>query len=1011
MRILRLELAGFGPFRDRQTIDFAELSHQGLFLIAGKTGSGKSSILDAVVYALYDFVPRFDKKSDEIRSRFCSPTQRTQVVLEFSHLGRDFRITRSPAYERPSQRGDGFVVEKAAQSFEEYIDGSWQVMATKARDVDAKRTELFPLTAQQFLQVIMLAQGRFQEFLHASSSQRQALLRTLFASGRFDAYAEIAKKRADELLSTLNTTKNSLKELARAIFGESNDPEQELTTSALTSRTAANVQAVADAATAHQAAATAHEQAAEHERSLSQTHQNQLARNARREELRRLEEERSEIAEQVQAPLANHERATQLLPLIREVTRREQRVTTLNSQLLDQQARLRDVLVSRTTDQLAELSGSTLAAQLAAGSERSGTAQAIDTVELDEVIDACSATIHEITTAEQLTATSNELTRVVATLTDKRDSAQADLHVVTEAIRQLPEQIETAHAELSEQSEQLTELERVPERLERARANRNASERASKLKLAADKLTDELAASLTQQENAVRHERELVGRRLQNSAAALAQQLVAGSPCAVCGSIEHPNPAGNEGESVDDEMLRTAAEAVKHATEHTNQTRDRLTSATTEREALISSTDGHDIEHWDHEIATLRVLLEQRARLASERDNLTARLTDLRQQLKDAQQREQPLRTAVDTTSIQLVEAETTLREHQHRIALIAGSFPSPQAKLTASTELREHCSTLRNLYASLDHALTEREQAQERSDAAIAQSEFSDAAQVVAAVLDESTAARLTARLQEHTRALAAVETYLARPEVRQLPEALVDTSSATAAAAEALQQRELTQRDLTIATAQRDREHDLIERATSLLAVSEETLDEAELWDRLARDLRGQNEYRQSLESYVLAAFLEEIVSATNVRLQHTTQGRYELALDDSVGAYRAQSGLGINVIDLYNGATRPATSLSGGETFLVSLSLALGLADVVSSNAGGVSLETLFIDEGFGSLDPQTLEVAMQTLDQLRSAGRVVGVISHVPAMHDRIPTRVEVCVGADRSSTIRVTNAGE
>lgn len=237
------------------------------------------------------------------------------------------------------------------------------------------------------------------------------------------------------------------------------------------------------------------------------------------------------------------------------------------------------------------------------------------------------------------------------------------------------------------------------------------------------------------------------------------------------------------------------------------------------------------------------------------------------------------------------------------------------------------------------------------------------------------------------------------------------MDTSSATAAAAEALQQRELTQRDLTIATAQRDREHDLIERATSLLAVSEETLDEAELWDRLARDLRGQNEYRQSLESYVLAAFLEEIVSATNVRLQHTTQGRYELALDDSVGAYRAQSGLGINVIDLYNGATRPATSLSGGETFLVSLSLALGLADVVSSNAGGVSLETLFIDEGFGSLDPQTLEVAMQTLDQLRSAGRVVGVISHVPAMHDRIPTRVEVCVGADRSSNIRVTNAGE
>lgn len=1004
MRVLRLTIEGFGPFRNKQVVDFSALTLDGVFLIAGKTGAGKSSILDAIVYALYDYIPRFDKKSDEVRSRFCEPTDPTEVTIEFIHRGEEYRITRSPSYERPSQRGSGTVTVAPKQTFAKREDGEWQVLATKVREVEQLRASLFPLSAPQFLQVIMLAQGKFQEFLHATSTDRKSLLRTLFASERFDAITDIAKVRADERTAALAGHRHTLAEIMTTLIGDDETETTTLSVSDLNARQAANEHEHERAKAASDAAAEQYRAARELELERTQIHRDQLARNARRQELKALEARDATIEAEVGVPLRRHEAASVLAPLVHEAARRNE---ALNSELTTLHAakqRLDDAIGQLTAAQCTEL----VTDEVIEAREHDRLAD-LTADNLTNLLDRCTSVLHELSDAQTVTSDHARVSAEITQLTETRTSLLERVGELNHELEELPARISADRDELTTIAERLAVQEHTQTELERSRSRRTAATEALAMESTLDTLRAGLTQALAEYEAAIATERELLHRQLRGSASRLARELQPGEPCAVCGSRSHPSPAPDDASPVAADQLTEAEAITKQRGDTVEAARAKLGDARARHEGFIVAAESRDVEHWDARVRELTEQLTELKQLAHRRDLLTTRIDETTARHQACTSNLELERARLDETNHALVTNRTTEQALSDRLSRLAGEFSSASQRRNATELLRDAGLAFRDALAAVDVARAESARAATLAAERIEASSFDSAAAVKEATLTDSAANELRSRLEAHTAARTAARAYLDRDEVNALPETLVDLESAIAAAAHALEERDREQQVLTTAANRLEREQQLINRAIAVHRAIEHTSDDAERWQRLALDLRGQNEHRQSLEAFVLAAYLEDIVAATNARLGQTTQGRYELVLDDRVGSHRAQSGLGLSVIDLYNGAMRPTTSLSGGETFLVSLSLALGLADVVADSAGGVELETLFIDEGFGALDPDTLELALQTLDQLRSAGRVIGVISHVPAMHDRIPTKIEVEVMPDRSSRITTATA--
>jgi exonuclease SbcC len=487
-------------------------------------------------------------------------------------------------------------------------------------------------------------------------------------------------------------------------------------------------------------------------------------------------------------------------------------------------------------------------------------------------------------------------------------------------------------------------------------------------------------------------------RRLAGMAAELAGQLRVDHPCAVCGSAEHPAPAEPTGHQVSDADERAAAEAER-------------TAATRREQSAGAAAEA------DHRLAALRERLADRTA-----EDLSAALGAATEELGVAQQCAAQLsaRTAAvaaldheaETLRTRLAEAQgevmaastgrvalaAVIDDRAERLALARGSFPDVVARRTfllQAVRILETCADARS--ARLDA-----EARQAESDAVLvesaAQAGFRDPAAAVDAARDERVMAALAEQLAEADRAAAAAHAVLAEPELAGIrPDAVVDVTEARTLARETTTDAEAA--SLLFDAAQR-REQEVDRLAARL----------TQAWVRLApveaehqrlvalADVvngRGQNARKMSLRSYVLAARLAEVAVAATQRLQQMSQGRYSFVRSDAAGQRGTRGGLGLDVLDDYSGQVRPAKTLSGGESFLASLSLALGLADVVATETGGALLDTLFVDEGFGMLDADALDQVMNTLDELRTGGRVVGVVSHVEELRQRIPVRLRVC----------------
>ncbi|MBP3977474.1 AAA family ATPase [Microbacterium sp. BLY] len=981
MRLHRLEVEGFGPFRARQTVDFDAFADDGIFLIAGRTGAGKSSILDAVCFGLYGGVPRYDGGEKRLRSDHSEPDDPSEVIVEFSTPSGRYRVTRSPEYLRPARRGGGLTKQAAAVSLEEFTEGGWVGRAARAVDVAHELDGILQLSREQFLQVILLAQNRFSEFLLAGSRDRQALLRRLFGTERFEdlqARFEERRRRAEQGLGArLATVSARLDEAERLVTDADLGPE-----------------GVDDGAIAVEGRGrTTADRLAEVDRARSRADYRAERRAADRLDA----EKRSEAADAALAAAREEQRAQS----------ERDRARAALARLDDEEGAIAharaELAAARAAESLrspiAAAARATAAATEAAAAEESARAAweqyGVATDDLDGWIADRTRESGVWERAAELEAqgplrAAERAAAAEAVATAERLCAEGEAERAA-----LPARITAATEERDEARRLADRLPALEDARAAAEARRTAAEEVERLQqecTAADRV---LADATTLHAAALTALADLRRRRMDGMAGELASGLVPAEPCPVCGAREHPAPAAHvDPVSADD--VASAEERRDEAARIEREAASTCTGLQVELAAATARAEGRDVATAAQEQDAARTAAADAVAAAEtvrQRDALLVELTGLRDRLEERRVRDEAaLATAREQLALltqsdeaaeaSIAEARADFPSVAERIAEAAGQIAAARRLLDAAAErTRRHQAAV---------------EATAEQDAALAASEFPDVATAEEALRTPAVQADLEQRITHHAVQREKERALLFDLELRTLPEEPIDLAPAERAALDARAAWSSAVDAATRASGDAVRLAGLIDAAKDEHARTAEDAAAFEVLQDLADTIagRGANTHKMTLETFVLAAELEEIVDAANRRLHDMSEGRYRLQHSDALAARGAASGLGIVVADAFTGQTRPPQSLSGGETFLTSLALALGLAEVVTARAGGIRLDTLFIDEGFGSLDGDTLDVAMRTLDELRQGGRTVGVISHVEAMQEQIPAQLTV-----------------
>ncbi|MEU1085902.1 SMC family ATPase [Streptomyces sp. NPDC005576] len=1014
MRLHRLVLTAFGPFGTTTEVDFDALSSAGLFLLHGPTGAGKTSVLDAVCYALYGAVPGARQSpGTSLRSDHADPGTPTEVLLELTAGGRRLEITRAPAQTRPKKKGDGYTTEKAQSRLRVYDpEKGWQALSKSHQEIGEEITQLLGMSRDQFCQVVLLPQGDFARFLRADAEARGKLLGRLFDTRRFAAVeerlaelrraAESRVRAGDErVLAIAQRLAQAAGPAAESSLPTAQPGEPGLTEGVLSWSAIARSGARERLEIARVEASAAEERRAAARRALDE--ERELARLQQRfAETRRravgLEEGRAEH-DRCEERLARARKADLIVPAL-ELRDAAEREAAAAGAVRDRfRAKLPTELADATAGHLAEL-------ERGYRQELGGLDAARRAESRSAAIDAERAALEGESVQDDETV--READAWLAGWDDTRASLAAEVEAAQEAA---------------------TRTEQLAARLAVARGRLDAARRRDALAHEIEGSREQLSAA--REDALAAHERwlGLRERRLRDIAAELAAQLAAGEPCTVCGSAEHPAPA-RAGDGHVDRATEEAALAAHRAAEQARVRADQALGLLTQRhttaraEAVGDATDDPDGVDTtgtavkpgsdDPSVAELTDHVRELTREHGEAHRLAAGTHRARETLAAAQREHQDRldqrRHAERRAAVRVSRREDLDREQ----AALEGELAGVRE---ASGSIAAHADRLARraglLAEAADAVRAEQGAAERRKEAdgrladAAFRAGFDTPQEAVATLLDRSAQRQLQSRIDVWQAEAAAVADRLAEEDAREAaarPDASPDRARVAYDCAETL----LRDASSALSAAQ--------ERRAELDRLSREATREVRALGPLRAEYEGvarlagltagtsaDNERKMRLESYVLAARLEQVAAAATVRLQRMSAGRYTLVHSDArTGGRRA--GLGLHVVDAWTGRERDTATLSGGETFFASLALALGLADVVTDEAGGTRLDTLFIDEGFGSLDEQTLDEVLDVLDSLRERDRSVGIVSHVADLRRRVPVQLEVVKGR-QGSTVR------
>lgn len=1049
MRFHTLRMTAFGPFPDAETVDFDALGADGLFLLHGRTGAGKTTVLDAITFALYGVVPG-QRSTAGLKSSHAPTEREPWVELEFTLDQVRWNVRRRAVFDRPKKRGTGTVRENAKLLLSRREGEELLPVSANIQGAGAELRDLLPLSPAQFTKVILLPQGEFAEFLHANSSEKQEVLQKLFDTRTFEELqlrltddARDLRRRSDALATRIAEQTAVLRGAAGDLLDPVEDdgsadegdgghgegratPEEDLREEdevgpVLIARLRDQVEELAERLTSRRERTDAAAEAADRRfQELATQHRSLRALAAHRLQVEEHERSRAEV-ERDRAAVAAHRRADELHGWFLEARR-----------LGDQEEQRR----AEAESTLEEADASLGAQQDVEVPEQSSAR---------ERLEAALTALHELRgrlgaqRAEELEAERTSLEGRIESFGADLESARKTSAESAAQVERLRTEIRELEAEALDDAPLEEELHALRRRIDGLRRRAEILERRADDVVSRDQAETRCAALTEEARSAAQEHSRLLEGHLRGVAARLSAGLESDTPCPVCGSPEHPDPAPSGDDPITEEDVEAAsarhqdargrlarAQAdhdalcarVEEAEEQLNSLPDAPTEDLTE-DLTDGSTDDEG-SHLDDVARAVRAaesaaedVEASRAARRRRRELLEGRRTALH----TADRRRLTAEHSAETLDRQLEDARGRTVQIVETLHGLRGPHPTVAARMNALEQLRLTLVRAQELHERLRESQAQHQEAERTAERRLAESEFTDAEAVESARLAPDDLDLRVGRRDGFDRRSQQLEDQARTPEITTALQYEHDGVSdpgadSVAAAQEALASARRAAEADRLALHTFDSLRGGFDRAADQLSGTLREQEELAAHQRLRAELAAtvsgtgpDNMRSMTLTSYVLAARLERVAEAATRHLRTMSDGRYRLRHDD-VETGRGRLGLDLKVLDEHSDDERPTSSLSGGETFMASLAMALGLAEVVQSESGGIGLESLFVDEGFGSLDEETLDHVMGALHRLQGEGRRVGVVSHVTEMHRAIPTQLRIHRGPHGSTTSHV-----
>ena len=1018
MKLHSLEIQAFGPFSGKETINFLALGENPLFLIDGPTGAGKTSILHAVCYALYGETTDSDRKELGLRCDHADVELMTELSLEFSIRGDTYRITRVPTQMRPAKRGGGETEQKATAHLRRVVDNGDEetLVAKKKTDADPKIVEIIGLTPQQFLQVMVLPQGKFRELLLAKSDDRQVILSTLFQTEIYKRIEQLLKDKAGAI-EKQNQSFEDRKAEAYSDVTVADSEGLETSIEAAVGLLAIKLKEKEVAAEKKQKAVTALETTTELNKSFNRQNTNKKDLDTYLQKIDEINSNKTSIK--------RADKAAAIAP---------------KWQIL--QGILKDIKYKQAAIANADTDKKNVV--LSVGKAREAVAQTAEEYKQRDDLKAEETTVEGYkaklvsyqTLNDTLLAAENSYKEAI----DQKVELEKQSLDITQVLESLNAEIENLNKATENKSEIVEQRSTAKGLLDKRNALEAARSDLQIFNRDYNKKKEQFELADQDYKNAEKEANRTEMFWFSNQAAVLAEKLEEDNPCAVCGSLEHPNPAhfsedaivinqekvnqakelqakhfkvmdDNKGilqgylHSVTDKekvvkQLETelAEEAIKSVAEvkqcYTNLEQELKAIESKEKRLVKAKAEKlekeSEREPIDHEIKAIEIKIPE----------LTAFNATAKSELDSAnKQLPEPYRS---TESIELV-----LTQISQKITALENKQSAANKALTDSlTDESSAQSTLKELNIYLDDLKQRQESQSQLWEQALINSEFITQEDFSMAQLADEEIEELSYKVKSYDDTVKALQTELGlldeQLKDKQKPdlEKLQQESSALSKSFALVEER------WTAANQTVTRLSDTRKKVEQIESQQTEIKKQYEVVGTLSKAASGRGNVRVSLERFVLGNILDQVLSIASERLHIMSKGQYRLIRQNEEAQKRnTTAGLDLAIDDAHTGKIRPVATLSGGESFMASLALALGLSDVVQERSGGVQLDTLFIDEGFGSLDQDSLQLAINTLIDLQSTGRTIGIISHVSELKEQMAQRIEV-MGSITGSKIKM-----
>lgn len=1035
-----LQMKNFGPFIDEK-LDFSQLQAGGLFLISGKTGAGKTTIFDGMTFALFGETSGNLRSGKEMRSMFASPTEETSVTFTFEHQRFTYQIQRKPEQTLAKKRGDGVTNQTAKVQLTIFdADGKEKKQISKRTEVDAFIKDLLQLDAKQFFQIMMLPQGEFRNFLIASSNEKERVLRNLFGTEMYQQFNEWLKEQVKAQSRKLEHQQLVASQIMERFEWEE---EQEVLTVAecltlwgqdlekqqiqlqqLLQRKDQTMQEM-------KAAQEAFYRAKEIENA-------RIERQGLQEKARELHAKKTEIA-QKKAQLNQLVWALEHQEIMQQKEERVKEAQQAAQQINETKQQLQEIQQQQISwqDQRSLIDG--IKKKQEAASQKVQRIQ--QQIPLAQRTQALQEEVAQLEKAAQQQTT--ELTKV----------NQAQASAKTQA-QHLAEEIDTLRGFQAE-AVKLVETQAQVEKWQQAKmlfheAEQKAGEQQqihSELVLEQQQLT----ASLLELQKTLKQE---TSQNARMQIARLRLLLEKNEPCPVCGSLDHPNTQEHTTYRIEDiiaseQRLEQTQEKLSKIQQQVsaNQTlQEQATLRISEWQATSAAAQKQVELAWtavQQAFAALQPIENQEAITEETTVAELKKRQSFNQQkaasYEEAQKKHQAVNEQLATFNESYQQVSEQVKKAQEARQLAEGKLASLQEQLAGATyeQLQADLAETNGLLIEYTQQIEAdaRQEAQINEQQAILSEKLKNLQQFFEEKQAAKTKAeqRLTQRLQEAGMTEETMRDLIAQaPQTTVLSEEIKTYEQETAFVQQRLalldaQLKEQATIDLNqletaylqLQTVMEELQQETVRKQEKvngnqrlfdeLQVIYQQNVEElAQLGQlqQLAETINGENVKKTSLERYVLQQFLTEILDVANERLARLTRGRYQFELADKVGSYRSSTGLEIDIYDDNAGQVRRAHTLSGGESFIAALALAISLADVIQQRAGGIEIEALFIDEGFGSLDEESLEMAMEALEMIENEGRMIGIISHVRELRARILQQVFVETNGSGQSRIRI-----